>query len=288
VEKENEHGAVVYDLELKQGGRKYEMDVKEDGTIMEIEKQVMSSDVPAALMTNDPGALKLTIKKFYRASGASTQLKGVTPDIVLPSVVNESKDFGEAALDNPLPWDTINSAKYEHLPMVDPYLSELRRLSSDRLAKDKEYDYVREDIALYKKRQADKTISLNEKQRIKEKDEDEARQKARDKERLARKEPQEKVYELTLRLADQPGLPAPVQKTNTVAKVSGTKGAAAATNSASVSATPGTSDGLTENEPDEEKAPAVDASLEEAEHILVDYMGLLHKQAMLTAGHAAN
>ncbi len=52
AEKENEHGAVVYDLELKQGGRKYEMDVKEDGTIMEIEKQVMNADVPAAVMTN--------------------------------------------------------------------------------------------------------------------------------------------------------------------------------------------------------------------------------------------
>src|SRR4026208_1804927 len=46
--------------------------------------------------TNDPGALKLTIKKFYRPSGVSTQLKGVVPDIILPSVFNESKDIGEA------------------------------------------------------------------------------------------------------------------------------------------------------------------------------------------------
>jgi carboxyl-terminal processing protease len=245
-------------------------------------------NVPAALMTNDPGALKLTIKKFYRASGASTQLKGVVPDIVLPSVVNESKDFGEAALDNPLPWDTINSAKYEHLPMVDPYLADLRKLSSTRIANEKEYDYVREDIALYKKRQADKTISLNEKERIKEKEQDEARQKARDKERLARKEPQEIVYDLPLRLADQAGLPAPEQKTNTLAKVSGARGAAAATNSASVSATPGTSDILTDDEADDEKPPAVDASLDEAEHILVDYMGLVRKQAMFTGGHASN
>jgi carboxyl-terminal processing protease len=258
------------------------------GTVQSVNPLRTYLNVPAALMTNDPGALKLTIKKFYRASGASTQLKGVTPDIVLPSVVNESKDFGEAALDNPLPWDTISSAKYEHLPMVDPYLPDLRKSSSERVAKEKEYDYVREDIALYKKRQADKTISLNEKERIKEKDEDEARLKARDKERLARKEPQEKVYELTLRLADQPGLPAPVQKTNTVAKVSGANGAAAATNSASVSATPGDRDVLTDDEADDEKAPAVDASLQETEHILVDYMGLVRKQALVTAGHASN
>ena len=52
MEKENENGGVVYDLELKQGGRKFEMDVKEDGTIMEIEKQVQSGDIPAAVMSN--------------------------------------------------------------------------------------------------------------------------------------------------------------------------------------------------------------------------------------------
>jgi hypothetical protein len=49
----------------------------------------------------------MPIKEFFRPSGASTQLKGVIPDIVLPSVANESKDIGESALENPLPWDTI-------------------------------------------------------------------------------------------------------------------------------------------------------------------------------------
>ena len=258
------------------------------GTVQSVNPLRTYMNVPPALMTNDPGALKLTIKKFYRASGASTQLKGVTPDIVLPSVVNESKDFGEAALDNPLPWDTIASAKYEHLGMVEPFLPELRKSSSDRVAKEREYDYVREDIDLYKKRQADKTISLNEKQRLKEKDEEEARYKGRDKERLARKESNEKVYDIPLRLAEQQGLPAPVQKTNSLAKVSGAKGAATVTNSASVSATPGSPNVLVEDDLDDEKAPAIDASLQEAQHILVDYMELLRKQAMLTAGHASN
>ena len=163
-------------------------------------------------LTNDPGALKLTIKKFFRPSGASTQLKGVIPDIVLPSVANESKDIGESALDNPLPWDTIPGAKYDHFNLVEPYLGELRRRSVDRVAADKEFAYVREDIELFKKHQADKTISLNEQQRLKEQEENEARQKARDKERLTRPEPQQKVYEITLKLADQPGLPPPVAK----------------------------------------------------------------------------
>src|SRR2546429_866635 len=73
VEKENENGGVVYDLELKQGGRKFEMDVKEDGTIMEIEKQVMSSDVPAAVMTNVkakyPNATIKEIMEVNKVSG---------------------------------------------------------------------------------------------------------------------------------------------------------------------------------------------------------------------------
>ena len=60
-----------------------------------------------------PGAVKITIRKFYRVSGASTQLKGVIPDIVLPSLRNYARDIGESALENPLPWDTIKAARYE-------------------------------------------------------------------------------------------------------------------------------------------------------------------------------
>src|SRR4029077_240917 len=89
--------------------------------------------------TNDPGALKLTIKKFYRASGASTQLRGVTPDIVLPSILNDSKEVGEAALENPLPWDTVSPAKFEPLNLVSNYLPELRIASERRVSDDKDY-----------------------------------------------------------------------------------------------------------------------------------------------------
>jgi uncharacterized membrane protein YkoI len=49
VEKENEDGQVVYDIELKHKDRKYEMDVKEDGTVLEIEKEVAAKDVPEAV-----------------------------------------------------------------------------------------------------------------------------------------------------------------------------------------------------------------------------------------------
>jgi carboxyl-terminal processing protease len=253
------------------------------GTVQSVNN--LQSLIPmSSSQTNDPGALKLTIKKFFRPSGASTQLKGVMPDIVLPSVANESKEIGEGALDNPLAWDTIPSSKFDHFNLVEPYVAELRRRSAERVAADKEYGYIREDIDLFKKHQADKTISLNEKQRLAEQDENEARQKARDKERLARPEPQQKVYEITLKLADQPGLPPPVARTNAaLAKVSGQPGvgvAGAITNSAAAAA-PG---GGSADEADAEKPPTTDAPLLEAEHILLDYLSLLPKGNLVTAG----
>src|SRR5207248_3181720 len=106
---------------------------------------------PQVLATNDPGAVKMTIKKFYRASGASTQKLGVTPDIVLPSLANESKDIGESALENPLPWDTIPSAKYEKLNMVHPHVRDWRDRVPQRMANDGYFDYSRQDIEWLKK-----------------------------------------------------------------------------------------------------------------------------------------
>jgi carboxyl-terminal processing protease len=238
--------------------------------------------------------LKLTIKKFYRASGASTQLKGVTPDIMLPSVANESKDIGESALENPLTYDTIPSAKYDKLNLVSPYVPELSKRSAQRVATDTEFAYVKEDIEQFKKAQADKTMSLNEKERLKEKEEAEARQKARDKERLARADTQEKVHELTLRQVNLPGLPPPVEKTNAslsrVTNRSGSGLSLVSTNSdsASVAATapaiqPG--DSNLDEDSEDDKPPQVDAALVETEHILLDYLSMLLKEKVLTAGH---
>jgi carboxyl-terminal processing protease len=238
-------------------------------------------------LTNDPGALKLTIKEFFRPSGTSTQLKGVIPDIVLPSVANESKDIGESALENPLPCETITNASYDRFNLVEPYLPELRKHSMERVAADKEFAYVREDIEQFKKHQADKTISLNENQRLKEQREAEARQKARDKERLARPEPTEKIYELTLKQAALPGLPSPVTRTNTaLAKLSAGPGSALSGISpkvvASADLAPG---GDPLDDAEAEKPPAPDEPLVEAEHILIDYLSVLPKGNLVTAGH---
>ncbi|PYI86488.1 MAG: tail-specific protease [Verrucomicrobia bacterium] len=158
------------------------------------------------IVSPNAGSLKITIRKFYRASGASTQVKGVTPDIVLPSL-NNYAEVGEAHLENPLPWDEIASAEYEKANRIQPYLAELRKRSDKRVNSDKDFAYLRGEIDRYKKLIADKTVSLNEEERLKEKRETEAREQARKKELRAHPESKEKIYDLTLRLVDEPGLP---------------------------------------------------------------------------------
>jgi carboxyl-terminal processing protease len=268
----------------------------------------------SAVDTNDPtafGALKLTTRKFYRASGSSTQLKGVIPDIVLPSVDDHLESIGEAALENPLPWDTIETAKFEKLNRVQPYLPELEKRSMERVASAKDFDYVREDIEQVKKVVADKSISLNELQRLKEKDEADLRQKAREAELKARKQPDEKIYEITLKQVDLPGLPPALTRSNLLAAAAakahgpfqaakptpqtgqpGTKAAPSEEtasvedkNSAAIaeSSSATLKSGDPDEAPEDEKAPAVDVNLIEAEHILTDYISLLPKEAALTA-----
>jgi len=159
---------------------------------------------------SDPGTVKITIRKFYRVSGASTQLKGVVPDIILPDVLNYDDNIGETSLENPLPWDTIPSASYNKLNLVAPCLAALRQNSDDRIATNQDFIYIQQDIEQFKKMQADQTVSLNEREQIKERLANQARQKARDKERETRKDSGVKIYEITVGNADKPGLPEPL------------------------------------------------------------------------------
>jgi carboxyl-terminal processing protease len=228
--------------------------------------------------TAEPGALKYTIRKFYRASGASTQLEGVTPDIILPSV-NNHLEVGESALENPLEYDTIFPAKYEKLNRVRPYLAELKKRSESRVAKDVDFAYVREEEERYKKAKAEKSVSLNEDVRLKEKKEADERVKARKKELAARPEPPWKTYDISLKQARMPGLPDPTVRTNTP------KSAATSTNKPIIitkenakdepPATVAKTDAEAEDAEGDVQAP--DITLEETKRILQDYIQLVGK-----------
>ena len=166
--------------------------------------------------SGNAGAWTLTIQKFYRPGGSSTQLRGVVPDLPLPSLENFA-EFGEEFLFNPLPWDTIEAAKFKPLNLAQPRLAELRARSARRIATDKDFTYLKADIERFRQRQAKKSVSLNEAERRREQKELAAQLEARKQERLARQDPEQTAYAITLANAARPGLPPPMPKTNTLA-----------------------------------------------------------------------
>jgi carboxyl-terminal processing protease len=109
--------------------------------------------------TSKFGALKLTIAKFYRINGSSTQLKGVEPDIPFIDAFSFLK-IGEKELDNPLPWDTINSSNYK--PLQYPYIIDsIKNRSFRRMEKDSFFIYSKRYAEFLKKDFDDKKLPLN-------------------------------------------------------------------------------------------------------------------------------
>lgn len=236
-------------------------------SLNQLENQIRQTDLKTGI---NPGALKFTIRKFYRANGGSTQFEGVTPDIILPSVINNSDDIGEKSLDFALPSDTNSPAKFEKVDQVAPHIAELKKSSDQRIAKSKDFAYINEDIAEFVKRQKDKSISLNEKERLKEIASDTAKKEARDKERIARNLREPKTYELTIKNAILPGLPPAVTHTNSAGVITPSGSDVAAHITAP-------DPRGTDDEMENEKPPAIDPMLEETESILVDYLNALKK-----------
>lgn len=107
------------------------------------------------------GAVKVTIQKFYRISGESTQEKGVTPDVVLPSRL-DGLESGEKYLDNALPWDQIKSVDYRRWGKSLQNISELQRLSQARIAKDEDFVEIitAAEEASIRREQTEQSLSL--------------------------------------------------------------------------------------------------------------------------------
>ena len=143
------------------------------------------------------GALKLTIQKFYRITGHSTQLKGVIPDIQLPSV-EDLMDFTEASLPYALPFDQIAPLPFHHDGDVAAELTDLRQKSAKRVATSDGFALVRQEMARYRKTKEEKRVSLVWEKRLQEKEEEEAWQKHRDAVLARHKSPFLESKEVTL------------------------------------------------------------------------------------------
>lgn len=110
------------------------------------------------------GQLKLTIAKFYRISGGSTQHRGVTPDIEFPSAV-DSQEVGESAQPFALTWDEIAALDYPYSPVIDHLLPELHQNHTRRIAEDNAFQALLADIDTVRQSHQQTEVSLLEEQR---------------------------------------------------------------------------------------------------------------------------
>jgi carboxyl-terminal processing protease len=133
------------------------------------------------------GAAKFTVQKYYLPNGSSTQLKGIVPDIVLPSI-DEFLPIGEGSLPHALVWDEIPTSFFDGQPLDAKTLKSLRDSSQARQQSLEEFLYLRKNVDWFKTRQSQKLVSLNLEARQQQKNTDEAFKKEMkaEKERLAK------------------------------------------------------------------------------------------------------
>ncbi len=221
--------------------------------------------------SDDDGELKLTIQKFYRVAGGSTQLHGVASDIVLPTLT-DLPEFGEGALKNPLGYDEVPKARFTKWSDGHPlFIDELKSRSAERVQKNPEFHFVMEDMERLRHKLDENRITLNEDARKKEIQDDKARKESRAKERLARHDEEPSIYRVTLDTVDKPNLqlimyPGKLAqaKKDGVAKVSPE---AAPDDPEDADAA-----GIT----DDSKEPAIDPERDETLNILADLVDLTH------------
>lgn len=141
-------------------------------------QSMISLDRIAPTQTGQLGDVKLTIAQFFRINGSTTQLRGVSPDISLPSTT-DTEHFGESSYGNGLPWMRIKAADYHPVADLHGILPILQQRHERRVAKDQDYRNLLDDITEFNQRRKKNLVSLNEAERRKERDAQEAKLKSR-------------------------------------------------------------------------------------------------------------
>ena len=117
-------------------------------------------DLDRVMRGSNNGQLTLTIGKFYRVTGESTQTRGVIPDIKLPSLIS-TKTVGESTRDTALPWDTISPTTFTPEPSLAGEISTLRKDLLAHEAHDPDYTYLVKDVQAFDKVRDEKSVSLD-------------------------------------------------------------------------------------------------------------------------------
>lgn len=145
---------------------------------------------------DESGRLKLTVAKFYRITGSSTQMRGVEPDIELPSVIDED-EVGERAADNALPWDEIDPVPFETRGGRQ-HLDALRERHNERIDSHEAYQALQDQLDYVRSMRDETTVSLNRETRASNREERNERrlELANRHRRIAGKEPVDEVSDL--------------------------------------------------------------------------------------------
>ncbi len=142
--------------------------------------------MPAFADRERAGAVKLTIQKFYRVAGSSTQNIGVIPDILIPSV-RDALEVGEKYADHALPYDKIPRANnFSPLGREKLFVTMLKEKSAARVKDSQDFKYIVDDTQRLKKRLEENQVSLVMEERKAEIAEADVRRKTRNAERLKR------------------------------------------------------------------------------------------------------
>ncbi|MEO9474671.1 MAG: carboxy terminal-processing peptidase [Cyclobacteriaceae bacterium] len=151
--------------EINREIRRKNLDDEEMEKLVAMRSGILSGDFSV-------GQLKLTLAKFYRVTGSSTQRMGVAPDIDFPSPYDPA-DVGEGSRPNALPWDEIESSKFRPTNQVsDELIGKLRKVYMEDLENDEDLRALVEDIEKVKKMREQNSISLNYNERKSEKEKD--------------------------------------------------------------------------------------------------------------------
>ena len=142
-------------------------------------QSVVNLDQVANTNTPQLGDLTMTIAQFFRINGGTTQLRGVKPDIPFPTV-SDAESFGESSFENALPWAQVKAAGYSLAGDLKGLLPLLVTRHEARVKKDKNFQYLKEDVAEFKLQRKKNLVSLNEADRRRERDAQEARLASRE------------------------------------------------------------------------------------------------------------
>lgn len=149
-----------------------------------VQKHMNISDfMPVMAETERAGFVKLTIQKFYRVTGQSTQKEGVVPDVTLPSI-SDAVEFGEAFQPHVMAQDeTTPAPRYSPLDRSALFIDRLSENSAARIEASQHFTYLKEDIERIRQRDEENSVSLQLEARIDQIETDRAREKDRNKDR---------------------------------------------------------------------------------------------------------